>query len=169
MLMNVASKKFQSMKVNGLVHRTWSNALVTPFPQTYFIPPNTPVIEANGEFWSSPYPVFATFYGKQYFQVFTLCKDDRTDYYCNVITPITEFDSTISFIDLDIDVIATSESVQVLDLDEFEQRRTLYPVQWQQSALRAREQLVQMAERRSGVFSLQRQLSFRAYAGEHEF
>lgn len=143
--------KLVSLHADGRSHRTWLSAIDTPQASTYLIPTHSPVVESDGERWSSPYPVIAFFYPAAYFQVFMLLKATRTDYYCNVIVPPL-FASDIFFIDLDLDVEIEAEQAHVRDVSEFSARRVHYPQNWGDSALAAVDTLLRFHTQNRGPF-----------------
>lgn len=155
-----------SRRGNGRLHRVWSSALCTRDPFVYLIPPHTDVVEADGRTWSSPYPVVAFFWPEAYYQVFLLLKAEATEYYCNVISPISyqPVEESIEFTDLDIDVIVSAAGVSVVDMDEFLERAGTYPLNWSTEAILARDYLVGMAEGQRGPFSPATAKWWRAYA-----
>src|SRR5579875_181423 len=143
---------FYSLYADGTRHRTWRNAIQAPDKNAYLITPGTPVLESNGQTWSSDYPVIAFFSQDVYFQVFLLLKADSAEYYCNIITPVTETQQDIWFIDLAIDVLVNKTEIQVVDEDEFEQRCLEYRREWIYRAVEAKEQVVQLAKKEWGPF-----------------
>jgi len=148
--------KIISWHGNGDRHRTWTDVQLTAEPNTWWIPQNRAVYEANGHTWSSPYDVLAWFPAGKYYQVFILLKPQATEYYCNVIAPVdfAKYEGTdIEFIDLDIDVFVTKDSVAVLDEAEFEARKAAYQPEWITGVYAARAELVDLAEAGVGVFS----------------
>lgn len=143
-----------SKRADGSQHRVWRGAWPTPDAWAWYLPPHAPVEEASGKVWSSPYPVIALFWPQTFYQVFLLLKENTTEYYCNMIAPV-EYKSdegVISFIDLDLDVMVTGTNVTLLDADEFEQRKALYPAAWQKQAESASRLLVRLGEEKKGVF-----------------
>lgn len=77
-------------------------------------------------------------------------------YYCNVNVP-PEFDGlTLSYVDLDIDILVEPDlSYRVVDLKDFEQNafRYHYSAELQQNATRALSELIQLIERRAFPFT----------------
>ncbi len=145
--------KIRSLRHDGAVHRVWENAVPALSQNGYLIPTDTPVREGNGRMWSSHYPVIAQFWPRAFFQVFLLLKVDRVDYYCNIITPITRTKTDIWFIDLDYDVLVMDGQVSLVDEDEFQCRKTHYPMEWIAGALAAKAFVLQMARGQYGPFS----------------
>jgi protein associated with RNAse G/E len=147
--------KLVSLRADGTIHRVWPEVQVTADPWSFAICPGKPVEEADGRTWSSPYPVVAMFWPGAYYQVFLLLKEQSTDYYCNVIAPVSyrSQDQTVAFTDLDIDVVVSGQLVEVVDMEEFALRKSDYPEEWRREALRAKDELATMAKSRVGPFS----------------
>jgi protein associated with RNAse G/E len=78
------------------------------------------------------------------------------NYYCNVNVPPTLDDATLSYIDLDLDILVAPDfSYQILDRDDFDKNATLYNYsdQVQKNATQALGELVTMIETRVFPFS----------------
>ncbi len=76
-------------------------------------------------------------------------------YYCNVNAPPAFDGRTLSYVDLDVDVMVNADlSYQILDLDDFEQNaRTYgYPAEIQDNARGAVVELIRMIQARSFPF-----------------
>lgn len=145
--------RIRSLRYQGKPHRTWEHAVPRLEQSAWLIPQNTPVREADGSVWSSDYPVIAYFWPGAFFQVTVLLKADRTDYYCNIITPVTETLTDLWFIDLDLDVLVMNGDVSLVDEEEFRLRKPFYPEEWVRGAIEAKSFVLQMAKERSGPFA----------------
>ncbi|MCL6631356.1 MAG: DUF402 domain-containing protein [Alicyclobacillus herbarius] len=146
--------KITSLHGDGRPHRTWLRAEVTDDPWAFFIPPGSPVMEADGRCWSDSDPVLLLFWPGEFYQACLLMRDAGTDYYCNVITPpVYDPQAGVRFHDLDIDVLRMQGVLKVADEDEFQVRSSLYPSTWVAAALAARDRLVEAAYAQSGPFS----------------
>jgi len=134
----------------------WLRATETVDPWSFLIPPGSPVQEASGRRWSSPYPVVMIFWPGAFYQVCMLLKNDWTDYYCNVISP-PRYDGRsrqIEFHDLDLDVRVTQAAGPYLvDVEEFEQRKRYYSKEWVGEAETAASHLLTMGHQQRGPFS----------------
>jgi uncharacterized protein len=78
-------------------------------------------------------------------------------FYCNINMPAQFDGSTLSYIDLDIDVLVEPDlSYKILDLQDFEAnaRRYDYPVEVQSEAHRSLAELVDLIETRSYPFNI---------------
>lgn len=73
-------------------------------------------------------------------------------FYCNVTKPPSCDGSILTYVDLDIDVLVESDfSYKILDLEDFEANR--YPLDVQQHARRALEELIGLVETRAFPFN----------------
>ncbi len=94
----------------------------------------------------------------RWFNIFRFAQPsgELRSYYCNVnVPPIFERD-TLTYIDLDIDILVEPDfSYRIVDLEEFEQNASLYnyPERIRQSATQAMETLLKMIEMRTFPFS----------------
>ena len=100
-----------------------------------------------------------TFWRQRWYNVFTNYHEDGTlrYFYCNVAMPPVIEDSTVSYVDLDLDVqVLPDGSFRILDMDEFEQHRVRYgyPDWVQTNALRAVNDILALAEAREGPFGI---------------
>jgi len=96
----------------------------------------------------------------RWYNVFRFLKDDGSTrlWYCNVNTPPQFESETLSYIDLDIDVLVQPDfSFQVLDEDEFEANALLYGYSDEEKARAqsAVEELLRMIEQRHFPFVLE--------------
>lgn len=77
------------------------------------------------------------------------------NYYCNVNVPPSLNEDSLSYIDLDLDILVAPDfSYQILDRDDFENNAKLYnyPDDVQKHALQALDELVDMIESREFPF-----------------
>jgi protein associated with RNAse G/E len=77
------------------------------------------------------------------------------NYYCNVNAPPTFDGKTLSYTDLDLDILVEPDfSYQILDADDFEQNAKLYgyPAHVESNARRAVDELVSLIETRQFPF-----------------
>jgi protein associated with RNAse G/E len=104
-------------------------------------------------------PSHLTFWRERWYNVFINYHEDGTlrNFYCNVTMPLSIKDSTIIFVDLDLDVqIWPDGSYRILDKDEFEEHRIKYgyPDWVQRKALNAVNEILALFGERKGPFSL---------------
>jgi hypothetical protein len=78
------------------------------------------------------------------------------NYYCNINSPPAFVGQTLSYVDLDIDILVEPDfSYRILDLDDFERNSSVYnySAQTKQSAKRALDEVVGLIEARACPFS----------------
>lgn len=93
----------------------------------------------------------------RWYNVFRFLNDDGSTrlWYCNVNTPPTFGAGTLTYIDLDLDIVVEADfSYRVLDVDEFEANADLYrySAEEKQQAQAAVEELLTMIQRRQFPF-----------------
>lgn len=94
----------------------------------------------------------------RWYNVLKFLNDDATTkhFYCNITTPPTLAGQILTYIDLEIDILALPDlSYQILDLDEFEANaeKYAYPEEVHTNAHIAVDRLKQMIEARQFPFS----------------
>lgn len=121
----------KSLKYDGSVNRSWDAVLIAE---------HGTLILVEGSFGEDvSHPLLGLiragtlsteyFWTDRWYSVFRFetASGDLLSYYCNINTPVSMKAGTISFIDLDIDVIVAPDfSLRVLDEDEFELHTRLY-------------------------------------------
>jgi hypothetical protein len=94
----------------------------------------------------------------RWYNVFRFARPDGAlrNYYCNVNVPPTFDGETLSYVDLDLDILVGPDfSYQILDVDDFERNaeRYGYSVEVQANARRAVDELVRMIGSREFPFN----------------
>ena len=94
----------------------------------------------------------------RWYNIFRFAQPDGKlrNYYCNVNLPPTFDGETLSYVDLDLDILVEPDfSYRVLDVEDFEKsaERYLYPIEMQARARRAVEELESMIQTRSFPFN----------------
>jgi protein associated with RNAse G/E len=94
----------------------------------------------------------------RWYNVFRFAEPDGElrNYYCNVNMPPTFDGETLSYVDLDLDILVQPDfSYQILDADDFERnaQRYAYPAEVEANARRAVDELVGMIETREFPFN----------------
>ncbi len=94
----------------------------------------------------------------RWYNVFRFAQPDGKlrNYYCNVNLPPTFDRETLSYVDLDLDILVEPDfSYRILDVEDFERsaERFGYPVEVQANARRAVEELERMIEMRAFPFN----------------
>jgi len=96
----------------------------------------------------------------RWYNVFRFLNEDGSTrlWYCNINTPPELADTTLTYVDLDIDlVVQTDFSVQVLDTDEFETNAAAYGYsdEEKRQAYKAVDEVISMIESRQFPFALE--------------
>ncbi|PWK13773.1 DUF402 domain-containing protein [Tumebacillus permanentifrigoris] len=148
----------QAYKHDGREHRRWVKLYELPAERgVMWIEPDTPVLEADGGEWSSPFPVIYWVHPEKWFNVAVLCKQDGTAYYCNIASPI-EFEeerNLYKFIDYDVDLIVNEEGVyEIVDEEELTEHAHAmhYPTEILHKIAEATAELIALFEAREGPF-----------------
>jgi protein associated with RNAse G/E len=148
----------QSYKHDGREHRRWVKLYELPGERGVLcIDPDTPVIEADGKSWSSPFPVIYWVHPEKWYNVAVLCREDGTTYYCNVASPIQYDESRrmYTFIDYDVDLIVSADGVaEVVDEEELTEHAQAmkYPPDVLHKIAEATAELVALHEAQEGPF-----------------
>ncbi len=108
---------------------------------------------------NASYSLHFTFWRDRWYNVLTYYQADRSLHhlYCNVAMPPSIQDHTITFIDLDLDVVFWPDGTrEILDEDEFEAHRLRYnyPDSVQANARQAVNAILAEAAARHGPFSV---------------
>jgi len=150
--------RMQSYKHDGREHRRWVHLFEVPGEKgVLWIDPNTPVVEADGKEWSSPFPVIYWVSPEKWYNVAVLCKEEETAYYCNIASPI-EYDEatqTYTFIDYDVDLLGNEHGVyEVVDEEELTEHAHAmkYPPDVLLKIAEATAELVALFEAQEGPF-----------------
>ncbi len=104
-------------------------------------------------------PSDLTFWRSQWYNVFTNYDSDHTlhNFYCNVAMPLVIESNTLKYVDLDLDVrIYPDGTYNVLDEDEFiaHAEQFAYPAWLQKRARSAVDEIIALAQARTGPFEL---------------
>ena len=96
----------------------------------------------------------------RWYNVFRFLKEDGSTrlWYCNINTPPKFEDATLTYVDLDIDLVVQPDfSFQLLDAEEFERnaRKFGYSDDEQRQAKKAVDELIRMIEKRQFPFALE--------------
>lgn len=147
-------------KFDGAEHRRWSARLVDKSESLIVLDATFEETIEHDLLGTIPLGTLSTEYYwlDRWYNVFCFHHSDRTvkSYYCNINMP-PEFDGqTLSYVDLDIDLLVEPDlTYKVLDLADFEEnaRRYDYPLEARDQAQRALVELVNMIETRSFPFT----------------
>lgn len=93
----------------------------------------------------------------RWYNIFRFAQPDGSlrNFYCNVNVPPTLDDDTLTYVDLDLDILVAPDfSYQILDVDDFEENAKLYnySTEVQANARNALTDLIKMIETREYPF-----------------
>lgn len=114
--------QIQCYKHNGKIHRAWDEAIILDIKNDYIVCGNnkTLVTESEGNKWRTKEPAIIYFFKDKWFNIIAQLKKDGIYYYCNIATPFIIEDSTIKYIDYDLDLrIFPSGEYKILDRLEY--------------------------------------------------
>ena len=150
-----------SYKYDGRLQRVWA---------ARFVRSEGPLIVLEGHFAAEvAHPLLGIikagtlstefFWTDRWYSIFLFREPtgEARNFYCNVNTPARLYEGTLSFVDLDIDVLVRTDfSFQVLDREEFETHSELYnyPPLYRRRVEESVAELISMIERRQFPFSL---------------
>jgi len=131
---NVVIKSF---KHNGHIHRIWYENWPVPKRELHplhakeqfhvFINHGTRIREADGKEWVSRVPGVTFFLPGHWFNIVALLETTGVRYYCNIASPFTHYDNTVTYIDYDLDAIKLPDgTILVVDEEEYRSHRVLY-------------------------------------------
>lgn len=136
---NVVIKSF---KHNGHIHRIWFENWSVPEQELHplhakerfhvFINHGTRIRESDGKEWVSRVPGVTFFLPGHWFNIVALLETTGVRYYCNIASPFTYYDNTVTYIDYDLDAIKLPDgAIHIVDEEEYR----LHRVQYQYPAL----------------------------------
>lgn len=111
-----------SYKHDGNIHRAWDEAVLLDEKDDYLVFGNqkTKVTEADGGTWRTKEPAIMYFFKDRWFNVISQYKKDGIYYYCNIASPYIIENTTIKYIDYDLDLrIFPDGSFKILDRGEY--------------------------------------------------
>lgn len=122
------SLKIHSYKHDGTIYRSWDQAVVLDVKPDYIVLGNKKVLvmEKDGRTWRTKEPAIIFFYKNNWFNIICQLKEKGIYYYCNIATPYIVEESTIKYIDYDLDLrIFPDGKYKILDQGEYEHHRHL--------------------------------------------
>jgi len=150
----------RSYKYDGFLHRTWPAELLLQ---------EGPLIVLDAKFADEiVHDLLGTiaigthsleyYWLDRWYNVFRFAQPGGKlrNYYCNVNVPATFDGETLSYVDLDLDILVAPDfSYRILDVEDFERnaRRYGYTVEVQANARGAVDELVRMIETRAFPFN----------------
>ena len=147
-------------KYDGLPHRTWPAELLRQEGSLIVLDAtfaDEVIHDLLGTIASGTHSL-EYYWLDHWYNVFRFAAPDGTlrNYYCNVNVPPTFDGETLSYVDLDLDILVEPDfSYRVLDLEDFERNAEDYgySVEVRANARRAVDELVRMIETRAFPFN----------------
>ena len=113
----------QSYKHDGLLHRTWSKALVIDVFDhcAVVVTDHTWVVESDGRRWLTKEPAICFYYDDRWYNVISMVRKSGIFYYCNIASPSLYDGEAIKNIDYDLDVkVFPDGTYSILDENEYQ-------------------------------------------------
>jgi protein associated with RNAse G/E len=157
--LKIGSKlKIHSYKHNGTIYRSWDEAIVLDIKDDYIVVGNnkTLVTEYDGRVWKTKEPAIIYFYKNKWYNVICQLKKAGIYYYCNIATPYIIEDSTIKYIDYDLDLrIFPDETYKILDSAEYQYHKKVmnYPGEIDTIVERELDNLISLYKCREDLFN----------------
>ncbi len=150
----------RAYKYDGVLHRSWDAKLTRQEGSLVVLDAKFPeeiVHDLLGTIASGTRSL-EYYWLDRWYNVFRFAQPDGTlrNYYCNVNVPATFDGETLSYVDLDLDILVDPDfSYQVLDVADFETNaiRYGYPADVRIKAREALAELVSLIEQRAFPFS----------------
>ena len=147
-------------KYDGLLHRTWSAELLRQEGSLIVLDAkfaDEVTHDLLGTIASGTLSL-EYYWLDRWYNVFRFAEPDGTlrNYYCNVNVPPTFDGETLSYVDLDLDILVEPDlSYRILDVEDFERNAAEYgySVEVQAHARQAVDELVRMIETRAFPFN----------------
>ena len=115
--------QIHSYKHDGTIYRSWDEAVVLDITNNYIVVGNdkTLVTEFDGRTWKTKEPAVIYFYKNCWYNIICQFKKTGIYYYCNIATPYIIEDSTIKYIDYDLDLRVFPDGLyKILDKAEYQ-------------------------------------------------
>jgi protein associated with RNAse G/E len=149
----------RAYKYDGVLHRTWDAELIRQEGSLVVLDARFPeeiVHDLLGTIAVGTQSL-EYYWLDRWYNVFRFAQPDGRlrNFYCNVNVPASFDGETLSYVDLDLDILVDPDfSYRVLDVEDFERnaRRYSYNEEVQANARRALEELVRMIEGRAFPF-----------------
>ena len=150
----------RAYKYDGALHRTWGAELVSKEGSLVVLDAKFPdeiVHELLGTIASGTHSL-EYYWLDHWYNVFRFAEPDGKlrNFYCNVNVPAKFDGETLSYVDLDLDILVDPDfSYRVLDVEDFERNAKLfgYPEEVKANARQALAELASMIETRAFPFS----------------
>jgi len=119
----------ESFKHDGSIHRKWDRCFVLDCNDDYIIvaTKRAKVVESNGRCWFTKEPAVTIFSLKEWWNTISMLKDEGIVYYCNIASPAIIENSTIKYIDYDLDTkLFYNDDIRLLDEKEYIRHKSKY-------------------------------------------
>ncbi|MBC8031756.1 MAG: DUF402 domain-containing protein [Pyrinomonadaceae bacterium] len=151
----------RACKYDGLLHRTWPAELVRQEGALILLDAKFPaeiVHDSLGTIAAGTHSL-EYYWLDRWYNIFRFAEPngDLRNYYCNVNVPPTFDGQTLTYVDLDMDILVREDfSYSLLDLEEFEANtvRYSYPAEVQANAQDAVNELLCMIRTRAFPFNI---------------
>ena len=149
----------QSYKHNGLIHRTWSKALVIDALDDVIVAvtDHTWVSESDGRRWLTKEPAVCFYYENRWFNVISMVRKTGIYFYCNLASPSLYDGEAIKNIDYDLDVkVFPDGTYTILDENEYayHSSKMEYPDNIKRILEDELKELIKMIENKEKPFDL---------------
>jgi len=150
----------RTYKYDGTLHRTWQAQLLHKEDSLIVLDARFPdeiVHDLLGTIASGTHSL-EYYWLDRWYNIFRFAQPDGKlrNYYCNVNVPPTFDGETLSYVDLDMDILVAPDfSYRLLDVEDFEKNAEhyRYPAELQAKARQAVEELVTLIETKQFPFS----------------
>ena len=150
----------RAYKYDGALHRTWAAELIRQQDSLVVLDAKFPdeiVHELLGTIASGTHSL-EYYWLDRWYNIFRFSQPDGTlrNYYCNVNVPAKFDGETLSYVDLDLDILVDPDfSYRLLDVEDFERNARLfgYTEEIQANARQALTELIGLIETRAFPFS----------------
>jgi len=144
-------------KHDGTVYKQWDEAILIDSQEDYLVFGNekTKVTEADGRTWKTKEAAIMFFYKDHWFNIKGQCKKDYICFYCDMASPFIIEDSTIKYIDYDLDLrVFGNGSFKILDRGEYNYHKNKmnYPDEIDKILKSQLTYLINMVKEKKGPF-----------------
>lgn len=116
-------------KHDGSIHRCWDRGLVLANNEDFVVvaTKKAKVVESNGRKWFTREPAVTIFSKKEWWNVICMFKETGICYYCNIASPCIINNTSIKYIDYDLDAkLFPDGQIKILDEKEYLRHKQLY-------------------------------------------
>jgi protein associated with RNAse G/E len=157
------SIEVRAYKYDGLLHRTWAAELIRQEGSLIILDAKFAdeiIHDLLGTIASGTHSV-EYYWTDRWYNIFRFAhpNGELRNYYCNVNVPAEFAGETLSYVDLDLDILVSPDfSYRILDVEDFEinAKRYGYTQEVQANARQAVDELVNMIETRAFPFKQER-------------